>query len=345
MINLHVAKLANHKFTAAVSFKAAPGGWVVSDVQGKRTTAIKNLEAKLRVFGVQNMPEWNVVDLGTITPGITTPATNPESTTTPVQQSETPAFTEDDEDDAPTLRTLDTIQDQAEQAIEDAKESVTGAFNLAPRMEGGWVTPLSDKAAWVDVFRQVRAKFDGVDFTIPDDEGSPTIKEKRWEAVSNYREAINTVMEAASFVGPWRRTIGGDCWIRFSGEVDHTVRQPKAGEGKYRTSYDLSPKKAPRLARKSAEKSAGPKSSKGEKYSYPGDENAYAQAFKFARSLSTQSKEAGNDVESQKLAYKIGMCVSLRSQNAARHEKFESDIKELGVTEEYLSKFVSAQAA
>jgi len=208
-IKLFVARIGHRQFTAAVSYRPADSGWLVSDVKGTRKTAIASLEAKLREAGA-TVPTWTVVDKGDLTAKpAPTPAPQPETAAAPAAQPTEPVATP-----APTLP--ETEQDAIADNAEEALEAAVVLPPVAPKMDGGWVTPLSDKAAWLDVYRQARNKFDSVDFP----------GEKRWEKIANYRETINVLMERYSFVGPWRRALGGDFWLRFSGEMDHTIRQP-----------------------------------------------------------------------------------------------------------------------
>lgn len=207
-IKLFVARIGHRQFTAAVSYKPADSGWLVSDAKATRKSAIASLEAKLREAGA-TIPTWTVVDKGNLAAKpATTPAPQPEAAAAPAAEP-----TPEPEPEPVEYKTeQDAIADDAEEALEAAVVLPP----VAPKMDGGWVTPLSDKAAWLDVYRQARAKFDSVDFP----------GEKRWEKIANYRETINVLMERYSFVGPWRRAMGGDFWLRFSGEMDHTIRQP-----------------------------------------------------------------------------------------------------------------------
>lgn len=231
-VTIHVSKIAPRQFRAAVAFKPAPSGWLVSDICGKRPTAVKNLEAKLRLLGVTTMPEWKLNE-------VIIPATQPEATVAPVVEPEAHTAPAAEPD----------VADVAEQAIEDAKVSVAAIPDLA-RMAGGVVTPVSDLAKWTLAYNEAVKKFSGIDFP----------GENPREQIANYREAVGLVMEAAGCVAPWRRTMGGDCWIRFAGNVvDLTVRQPRHRKAHVnaqgqavvdpRGQWDLSRKKAPRLAK------------------------------------------------------------------------------------------------
>lgn len=336
---LHVAKIGHRQFTATVRYAASPNGWLTSDVCGKRTTARKNLEAKLLAAGVP-IPKWSIKDHGTVERKAA-PAPQPEP-----KQAPAPAPEVDDE--APTLRQVSSVVRDETPEETDYRQAKKAAFQgiafpVAPRMEGGYVTPLSDKDAWLDVYRQARAKFDAVQF----EEGET--RESRSEKIREYRTQINTLMESISFIGPWRRTVGGDFWIRFSGEADHTVRGAthrsrrqvtkningnwvQVENGKARSLTRDEKREANRAAYREQRKAE--RAAKGA--SYTGSTEHRNIAYKYASAMSRSAKEAGHDSATQRLWYKVGYVVSLRSMNALPHTKFEDDLKAAGITEEYL---------
>jgi hypothetical protein len=315
---IHVAKIGNRKFTAAVSYQGSPTGWLVSDPCGQKRTAIKNLLGKLQEKG-QAVSEYSTKDLGDLSRRV------------------------EIDEEAPTIKRIDP----------EVSAEVTPP--VAPRMDGGYVTPLSDREAWADVYRQARAKFDSVTF-----EPGET-HESRKQKVYEYRRAIGDLMESISFISPWRRTVGGDHWIRFSGELDHTVKAPKAGEGRVRERFhrDLSgiirdvskegEKKVTRAEKRAANKKKYREQRVAEREAsgavYKGDKGARNAAWKYAAGLSKAAKEAGHDTSVQRLWYKFGFVVSLRSQGALPHVKFEEDLKAAGYTEEDLTERVQALAA
>jgi hypothetical protein len=221
---LFVAKVGHRRFTAAVAYKPAENGWLVSDAKGTRKAAIHSLEAKLREAG-SAIPQWTIVDKGDLSDATIHVAK--EAVAETVEQPPAIPATEaavlnpdapDVDDEAETLRPLDAVADKAEEALEQAK-AVATVPAIAPQMDAaGWVTPLTDKAAWIDIYEQCRNKLSGIEYP----------GEKRWEKIHNYRESVNVLMESIGFVGPWRRALGGTTWITFAGVVDDTVRQPRA---------------------------------------------------------------------------------------------------------------------
>jgi hypothetical protein len=262
-------------------------------------------------------------------------------------------------------------------------------------MAGGYVTPLSDQAAWDDVYRMTRAKFDNVDFTerVPDVAGGLTRK----EVVANYRAEVGKTMEAVSFVSPWKRTVGGDYWIAFSTELDHTIRQPKSNDGAraerhgrdingepllvsrpesdpskliinpmlgkvtdaevkaamYGETRPETPKyiegfvgtRAERKEANRAKAAASRAVGAVAKYEYPGSTEQKNLAFKHGRVLQAIGAREGRDSKTKTLWYKLGIVVSLRSQGALPHAKFEADLLAAGYTEEQISAQVQGAKA
>ena len=246
VVPVYVAKIGLRRFTAAVQYAPAPNGWLVSDVSPQRRSALASLEAKLREAGA-SVPRFRVVDKGDLS-AKPAPAAKPEPAPVPAPKPVTPAVPTASstiahlnnpsavakpvgqipprnpeptaEEVADTLRDLDAVADAAEEAVEQARATMTvnPLPSVAPAMDAGYVTPLSDLPHWLDILNQCRAKLSGLEFP----------GESRREKIANYRESINLLMESVGFKGAWRRAPSGDFWIRVAGERDETVRQPRA---------------------------------------------------------------------------------------------------------------------
>lgn len=160
-----------------------------------RKAAMAALEPALREAGyARTIPEWAPLPtevMGAPAPAPTVPAPAPEPEPVPVPAPE------------PVPSAKDLRDDAAEAAIEDAKRILPPVL---PKMEGGFVTPRSDLAAWLDVFEQVCEKLE------PVFEQDPDVRQR----AANFREGVNLAMEGISFKGAYRRTIGGDFWVRHA---------------------------------------------------------------------------------------------------------------------------------
>jgi hypothetical protein len=344
-VPVYVAKVGTRRFTAAVAYRPAPNGWLVSDVSPQRRSAIRSLEAKLREAGAA-VPKFRVVDKGDLTAKAETPAAQPEATSAPAPKPATAQVLNPDapdvDEEADTLRTMDTIADEAEQALEDAKQTMTLTPTVAPKMSAGYVTPLSDRQHWLDVFEQARTKLSGLTFP----------GEKRHEQIANYRESVNVLMESIGFVGPWRRAIGGDYWVRVAGAVDETVRQPRAGDGNRRLRYhrdingnvidrreearandkaireELDRKALTRKERKELNRAAHANQRKAEKKAAytGGNSDQRKAAFAHGRYLAGQASHAGHDSHTRTIWFKLGVVASLKAQGVPEPHRYEADL-------------------
>jgi len=320
-VTLTIAKLAPWHFSATVQLRTGS----LSGEGRTKKQAREALEAKLRETG-RGIPNWVVK-------------------TAPVAATPVPAPVKEPEDFSDFGSDEGSVDESSE--VEDliktpVFESELVIAQVAPAMAGGFVTPLSDKEAWIKVFRACRDKFDGVEV-----EG-----ESPREKLANYRRHVDALLESMGYIGAWRLTPGGDHWIRFSGETDHTVRAPQHRSG--RVAKDINGmavdaltgesmqhrREAQRQARTSRGESKG--RSKGNTQKYEGDPTAYQAAYKYAAGLSRTAKEAGHGPETARLWYKFGMVVALRAQGALPHTAFEADLAAAGYKEEDIASRVLA---
>lgn len=340
VVPLHVQTIAAEngdarkaRYRACVAFKPAPGGWLVGAPKGRKPgeepwiPAVRDLERKLREFG-SPIPQWDVR------------VAAPQPAAQPVE----PAPEPEDEIDPPTLRMApvssrdEVLADAAEAAIEQAKAEILPPV-IAGGMPAGAITPAGGANAlafWVSVYRQAVAKF--VDLEWPG--------ENPREKLVNFRTAVDTCLRDKSCVGAWDRDIAGNCWVRHAQSFDRTVVDPTVKlpqPGKPGREWDLSPRNAPRLAstkvkpekptRKAVETVAG------ESASYQGSRDAWKVAQKYGNMLGDHAQQIG---QRRGLAFKVGVVVSLRAQEALGFPRYEREITEAGVTPEYLASAVAA---
>lgn len=360
-VPLYTARIGHRQFTAAVKYRPV-GGFLVSAPQPTRKSAIKALEAKLLghpTYLAKSVPVWDVRDQGDLT--VKVPAPKPE---VPTAES-TIAHLNNPNAAAKPVGTIPAREPEVTSAPAP-KPVLPTTPPVAPTMDGGFVTPRSDKAAWIDVYRQTTAKFDGIDFP----------GENPREKVANYRRTIGDLMESISFIAPWRRTPGGDTWLTISGEKDHTIRLPKAGDGRHRERFhkningntvevqrdptdssklyehkvtvtdsevqallgEDAPRRAPTRKEKKAERQAAHKAAKAASaYKYPGSSDAYNAAFKYGRELQKAAAIEGHDRKVKTQWFKLGVCRSLHSQGALPHAKYEADLVACGYTDEAIT--------
>lgn len=248
-VAVRITRFTARRWAAAVTF----GGKVVAAEGKTRRAAVAGLEPALRAVGyTRPLPEWKLLPTEDATAPApeAKPAPEPEAAPAPAAEPEAPSA-------------KDVREDRAEQEVEQAKRTVVP--NALPRMAAGWVTPDSDIDAWVDVYRQCVAKLEPVFESDPD----------RKNRVANFREGVNLAMEAVSFKGAYRRTIGDEFWLRHAqsklqrerGEYlpDVTTRQTVRGEGNRRARHhrningnwdDVSQATARKTAKQAAERKA-----------------------------------------------------------------------------------------
>jgi hypothetical protein len=223
-VAVRITRFSRTRWAAAVTF----GGQIVAAEGKTRKAAVAGLEPALRAIGYnRDLPTWELLP----TEDATAPAPQPEAKPAPEPEAAPAPAAE-----PKVLSAKDARDDRAEEAVETAKRTVVVPTAL-PKMAAGWVTPDSDIEAWVDVYRQCVSKLEPVFEADPD---------KRTR-VSNFREGVNLAMEAISFRGAYRRTIGGDFWLRHAqsklqrerGEYlpDVTTRQTVRGEGNRRARH------------------------------------------------------------------------------------------------------------
>lgn len=323
------------KFKAAVAYKPAASGYLVGAPKGRRPiegepeyqAALRDLEHKLQTLGAPVPQSWDVKFLDPA------PAAKPEPTTDPAEEPEPLTLRM-----APVSDRDASLDDACEAAIEAAKVEV-----LPPVIAGGMpaavLTPAGGETAckfWIDVYRQAVAKL--VDLEWPGENPA--------EKLRNFRTGVDAIMRTHGCVGAWDRDIAGNNWVRHAQSFDRTVVDPTVKvptHGKPGREWDLSPKKAPRLAHTNAPKAdktkkAAKKTGK-ESASYQGSREAWRVAAAYGNLLGNDAETRG---EKRGLAFKIGVVVSLRAQEALGFPRYEADLEAAGVPAEYLASAVAA---
>lgn len=334
-IPLYWSHVGKRQFTTAVRFK---GEWVVSDVAGNPDAARKRLEAKLRKLGVKDMPPWDMVEVQRKAETEPEPASEPQpfDDAEPDTERHVPSWANGVEADI-LAELLDEDAESVEPAPEvdplaavlagedDAQDPDSGDAptipirhvdvpHAAPKMDGSYVTPQSDKEAWIALYRDVCTKL--ADVEVPGE----TPREQK----ENFRRSVNELMESFSFIGPWRRTPGGDCWIRFAGCEDITVKAIKRGEGNRReiAHKDINGNWVS-VASGGTELANGrvvrPRAYSG----HPGD---FRRAKAFGNTLKARAVEQGLDKRAQNTWFKLGTAAALRALGCEPHAVYEREI-------------------
>jgi hypothetical protein len=202
-----------------------------------------------------------------------------------------------------------------------------------PKLDQGFVTPISDKDTWCSVFHKA------IEIAM-----STMSNAYDKENASKFRAEVNMCMESGQAgvpsIGAYRVMPCGDRWIRLSGLDDPAVRKPRQGEGLNRARHhkdingnwvDVSGEPEKRRGRK-AEKEPG-------RYEYPGLPPQKAAGMKMAKAMKAKAVAAGKDESTQQLWFKIGYVMALRSMDAPYHTQYETELMQAGLKEEELRAY------
>lgn len=314
-----VKKVGKRQFHAGVKFQ---GQWITAT--GKQTkTAVKALEQALVE---RNIPlvNWKVQIL------------EPVELSLPKTESAEKADTSPATERSPSVC----------QTQEEVPNLVSPRMELPkmPTLDTGLVTPISDKTTWVAAYRKA------VGIIVSTE--SQDLNESYGERIRRFQSEVIAIMENPKeghpCVGAWRRMPSGDSWLSLTDEPDPTVRKVQRGEGSRRernwkningNRVDVSGKSENGSGRSKSRS----KSSSG--YNYPGSPEQTRLAYKAGRAASSKAAQNGHPKEVQNIWYKLAYVVSLRSQEAPPHTKFELDLTEAGITTEQVERYVSQAKA
>jgi hypothetical protein len=221
--------------------------------------------------------------------------------------------------------------------------------------EEGWITPRSDRAAWVESYRHAVQVCTGF--------RAEGLKGLHGEAAKQFRIDVTAVMRSVGCIGPWSERDGVP-WTHIAGVSDPTVAPIKPGTGDRRVLKDInnikringgeqiledSPFKylqeeyAAEIAAqmgtpatpKTAPKPAPATTPAGYTYSF-GSAEQRKLASDQGRRLIAQAREQGKDADTQRIWGMIGFVLIIRAMGLPPHTEFERKLREAGVTEEYL---------